>query len=83
VTLAVNIEHIAQAGLYCSYVHRTDNGYGKATADWVPTGWDSPGREITVTHDLRLLKDIIDRAAGYSSDDFLASCRRPLRVRAR
>jgi Peptidase family M28 len=63
VTLAVNIEHIAQAGVYRSYVHRTDNGYGKLTADWLPTGWDSPGREITVTHDLPLLKEIIAAAA--------------------
>jgi Peptidase family M28/PA domain len=52
VTLAVNIEHIAQVGVYRSYVHRGDNGYGRLAADWVPTGWDSPGREITVTHDL-------------------------------
>jgi len=63
VTLAVNIEHIAQAGVYRSYMHRTDNGYGRLTADWVPTGWDSPGREITVTHDLPLLKEIIAAAA--------------------
>jgi len=64
VTLAVNIEHIAQAGVYRSYVHRSDNGYGKVCADWVPTGWDSPGREITVTHDLPLLKEIIAAAAS-------------------
>jgi Peptidase family M28 len=63
VTLAVNIEHIAQAGVYRSYIHRTDNGYGTLAADWVPTGWDSPGREITVTHDLPLLKEIIAAAA--------------------
>jgi hypothetical protein len=64
VTLAVNIEHIAQAGVYRSYVHRSDNGYGKVSADWVPTGWDSPGREITLTHDLPLLKEIIAAAAA-------------------
>ena len=63
VTLAVNIEHIAQAGVYRSYVHRTANSYGTVSADWVPTGWDSPGREITVTHDVPLLKEIIAAAA--------------------
>jgi len=63
VTLAVNIEHIGQAGVYRSYIQRSDNGYGKLEADWVPTSWDSPGREITVTHDLTLLKEIIAAAA--------------------
>ena len=63
VTLAVNIEHIAQAGVYRSYVSRHDDGYGRLVPDWVPTGWDSPGREITVTHKLPLLVDIIRAAA--------------------
>jgi Peptidase family M28/PA domain len=63
VTLAVNIEHIAQAGVYRSYVSRHDDGYGRLLADWVPTGWDSPGREITLTHKLPLLVDIIRAAA--------------------
>jgi hypothetical protein len=63
VTLAVNIEHIAQAGVYQSYVSRHDDGYGRLLPDWVPTGWDSPGREITLTHKLPLLVDIIRAAA--------------------
>jgi hypothetical protein len=63
VTLAVNVEHIAQAGVYRSYVSRHDDGYGRLVPDWVPTGWDSPGREITVTHKLPLLVDIIRAAA--------------------
>jgi hypothetical protein len=64
VTLAVNLEHIAQAGVYRSYVRRRDNGYGKLAADWVPTGWDSPGREITVTRKLPLLAEIVAAAAA-------------------
>jgi peptidase M28-like protein len=64
VTLAVNLEHIAQAGVYRSYIRRSDNGYGAPTADWVPTGWDSPGREITVTQRSSLLDEIIATAAA-------------------
>jgi hypothetical protein len=47
--ISLNLEHIGQAGAYRSYMDRETDKYGNVTARWVPTNWDSQGREVTLS----------------------------------
>jgi Peptidase family M28 len=47
----LNLEHIGQAGVYRSYMKSTTDRYGRRSATYVPTNWDSPGREVTLSPD--------------------------------
>jgi len=64
VALAINLEHIALTHVHPSYMLREDDGYGRLRARLMPTGWDSPGREITVSNESeKLLRAIATSAA--------------------
>jgi hypothetical protein len=52
----LNLEHIGQAGVYRSYIRTVTDRYGARSAQWIPTNWDSPGREVTLAPDSPAIK---------------------------
>jgi Peptidase family M28 len=53
----LNLEHIGQAGVYRSYTHASVDKYGRRTDQYVPTNWDSQGREVTMGPDSIAIKN--------------------------
>ena len=54
--VALNLEHIGQAGTYRVYSKSTTDKYGNRGAAYVPTNWDSQGREVTMGPDSAAIK---------------------------
>jgi Peptidase family M28/PA domain len=52
----LNLEHIGQAGTYRIYSKSTTDKYGNRAAAYVPTNWDSQGREVTMGPDSAAIK---------------------------
>jgi hypothetical protein len=66
VALAINLEHIALTHVHPSYMLHDDDGYGRLRPRLMPTGWDSPGREITVSNESETLLRAIATSAAES-----------------
>jgi Zn-dependent M28 family amino/carboxypeptidase len=65
----LNLEHIGQAGVYRSYMRTRPNRYGEPVAAYVPTNWDSQGREVTLAPDSPAIRAAWGRSAvryGYT-----------------
>jgi hypothetical protein len=66
--LAINLEHVAQQGVYRSYFNPKGMGpamsrYGNAEFLYEPVNWDSPGREIMASPATATLKSSLVAAA--------------------
>ncbi|MGY4711524.1 M28 family peptidase [Mycolicibacterium sp. CBM1] len=66
VQLAINLEHISQAAIYPSYMNRVSDDYGGSDYELMPTGWDSPGRELTLSNGSAALRQVIAQAAAQT-----------------
>jgi len=63
----LNLEHIGQAGVYRSYMKSTTDRYGRRSAAYVPTNWDSQGREVTLSPDSAALRSAWNDAAARNA----------------
>jgi Peptidase family M28/PA domain len=59
----LNIEHVGQVGTYRIYSQMTTDKYGRRSSRYVPTNWDSQGREVTMGPNSAAIKKVWNDAA--------------------